>query len=100
MYVITFYSYKGGVGRTLALVNVGAQLALQGKSVLLVDFDLEAPGLDSFPAFRVNPSVPGLVEFVTDYLKTGEAPVASSYIADCPVSGLGKGKLALMRSGL
>ena len=60
MYVITFYSFKGGVGRTLALVNVGAHLALQGKSVLLVDFDLEAPGLDSFPAFRAEQNTPVL----------------------------------------
>lgn len=27
MYVTTFYSYKGGVGRTMALVNVAALLA-------------------------------------------------------------------------
>ena len=27
MYVITFYSFKGGVGRTMALVNVAAELA-------------------------------------------------------------------------
>jgi cellulose biosynthesis protein BcsQ len=46
--VITFYSYKGGVGRTMALVAVGAQLARWGRRVLLIDFDLEAPGLDPY----------------------------------------------------
>jgi len=45
MYTITFYSYKGCVGRSLALANVGSQLALTGRKVLLVDFDLEAPAL-------------------------------------------------------
>ena len=46
--VVTFYSYKGGVGRTLALANVAAQLALWGYRVLAVDWDLEAPGLDAY----------------------------------------------------
>jgi Mrp family chromosome partitioning ATPase len=45
--IVTFYSYKGGVGRTFALVNVAAQLAMWGYRVLCVDWDLEAPGLDS-----------------------------------------------------
>jgi cellulose biosynthesis protein BcsQ len=100
MYVITFYSFKGGVGRTLALVNVAAHLALQGKSVLLVDFDLEAPGLDSFPVLRADRNVPGIVEFVTDYLNTGTSPFASNYIADCKVPGITEGKMMLMRSGI
>ncbi|MFM9067340.1 MAG: tyrosine-protein kinase family protein [Planctomycetota bacterium] len=46
--VITFYSWKGGVGRTMAVANVGVQLARRGKRVLLVDWDLEAPGLDRY----------------------------------------------------
>ncbi|MEM9272732.1 MAG: TIR domain-containing protein [Cyanobacteria bacterium P01_F01_bin.143] len=43
--IITFYSYKGGVGRTLALANVGALLSRWGYRVLCIDWDLEAPGL-------------------------------------------------------
>ena len=46
--IVTFYSYKGGVGRTLALANIGVLLAKQGKRVLLMDWDLEAPGLDRY----------------------------------------------------
>lgn len=49
--VVTFYSYKGGVGRTLCLANVAAALAHNGFRVLLVDFDLNAPGLHAFPEF-------------------------------------------------
>ena len=100
MYVITFYSFKGGVGRTLSLANVGVHLALQGKSVLLVDFDLEAPGLDSFPAFNADRKVPGIVEFVTAYMESGVAPIARDYVADCNKKGLTGGKLMLMRSGI
>ncbi len=43
--VITFYSYKGGVGRSMAVLNVATLLASRGFRVLIIDFDLEAPGL-------------------------------------------------------
>ncbi|MET7472929.1 FxSxx-COOH system tetratricopeptide repeat protein [Streptomyces sp. NPDC005648] len=46
--IITFYSYKGGTGRTMALANTAWILAANGKRVLAVDWDLEAPGLDRF----------------------------------------------------
>jgi class 3 adenylate cyclase/cellulose biosynthesis protein BcsQ len=49
--IIVFYSYKGGTGRSMALANVGCLLADQSRvdhSVLLVDWDLEAPGLHRF----------------------------------------------------
>ena len=42
--IVTFYSWKGGVGRTMALANTAVQLARKGNRVLVVDWDLEAPG--------------------------------------------------------
>ena len=67
--IVTFYSYKGGTGRTMALANVAWILASAGKKVLVADWDLEAPGLHRFfhpflqqeyeaeglPSPRVNP---------------------------------------------
>lgn len=49
--IITFYSFKGGVGRSMALANVAVLLARAGFRVLVVDADLEAPGLESYLAF-------------------------------------------------
>ena len=46
--IVTFYSYKGGVGRSMALANVADLMARSGLRVLIVDFDLEAPGLEHF----------------------------------------------------
>src|SRR5271157_2971383 len=51
--IITFYSYKGGTGRSMAMANVACLLAQHqvqkaGKGVLVVDWDLEAPGLHRF----------------------------------------------------
>ncbi len=43
--IISFYSFRGGVGRSMAMLNVGVLLARAGRRVLLVDLDLEAPGL-------------------------------------------------------
>lgn len=46
--VVTFYSYKGGTGRSMALANTACILAQQGKRVLAIDWDLEAPGLHRY----------------------------------------------------
>lgn len=43
--IVTFYSFKGGVGRTMSLANVAYLAAHAGKRVLVMDWDLEAPGL-------------------------------------------------------
>lgn len=43
--VVTFYSFKGGMGRTTALAAVALNLIRQGKNVIMVDTDIEAPGL-------------------------------------------------------
>lgn len=40
-----FFSIKGGVGRSTALAVCAAELARQGRKVLVIDLDLEAPGL-------------------------------------------------------
>lgn len=66
--VVTFYSYKGGTGRTMALANTGVALARQGGGpVLMIDWDLEAPGLpEFFPEVDAHRSVespkPGVLE--------------------------------------
>jgi tetratricopeptide (TPR) repeat protein len=46
--IFTFYSYKGGVGRSMALLNMAYYLQARGRHVLIVDLDLEAPGASGF----------------------------------------------------
>src|SRR5215212_5447799 len=46
--VVTFYSYKGGVGRSMAMANIGVLLAQWGYKTLVIDWDLEAPGLENY----------------------------------------------------
>src|SRR5437016_11496171 len=45
METVAFYSYKGGVGRTLLVANTAQFLAMSGRKVVALDLDLEAPGL-------------------------------------------------------
>jgi MinD-like ATPase involved in chromosome partitioning or flagellar assembly len=63
---ITFYSYKDGVGRTLALANVAAALAGWGYRVLCVDWDMEAPGLSYYFRSWTDASSFGLVELIEE----------------------------------
>lgn len=69
--IVTFYSYKGGTGRTMALANVAWILASAGKKVLVADWDLEAPGLDRFfaPFLPISPvaNLPGVIDMVRAY---------------------------------
>ena len=74
MKTITFYSYKGGVGRSLALVNIATRLAEFGKKVCVIDFDLEAPGLHlKFPVSRgdLKKTNKGIVDYVYDFAHKG-----------------------------
>lgn len=43
--VVTFYSLRGGVGRSTALAAAARALAARGRRVLCIDMDFEAPGL-------------------------------------------------------
>jgi len=45
MQTIAFYSYKGGVGRSLLVANAARFLGMLGKGVVALDLDFEAPGL-------------------------------------------------------
>ncbi len=109
MYVTTFYSYKGGVGRTLALVNVAYELAASGQKVLVVDFDLEAPAIHSgtwgksgegrsHEVGRAHSTHQGIVEYVRRFMRTMRAPQAEHHIVDATPADCA-GKIELMPSG-
>ncbi|WP_130470704.1 tyrosine-protein kinase family protein [Candidatus Magnetaquicoccus inordinatus] len=76
MKTITFYSYKGGVGRTLTMANVAKYLARFGQKVVVVDFDLEAPGLHYKFDLRNTPEQPlrGILDLLYTFVTQGIPP--------------------------
>jgi MinD-like ATPase involved in chromosome partitioning or flagellar assembly len=101
MHIVTFYSFKGGTGRSMALVNVAADLLARGRKVLIVDFDLEAPGLDTFPMKLDRRVDRGLVEMITDYLDpNGEGmPSVQDYVYEAQIDGVNDGLLWMLPAG-
>jgi MinD-like ATPase involved in chromosome partitioning or flagellar assembly/tetratricopeptide (TPR) repeat protein len=76
--IITFYSYKGGTGRTMALANVAWLLAYNGHRVLVLDWDLESPGLHRyFHPFLADKELrdsDGVIDLIQGYAKAAMRP--------------------------
>src|SRR5690349_3315851 len=107
--VITFYSFKGGVGRTMALANVAYRLAHRhALRVIAVDWDLEAPGLPRF--FDLTPEelagTPGVLDFMIEWrdgvgTKAGDPPDVLNCLIPVtrPPYKPDNGSLAIMPAG-
>ncbi len=92
--VVTFYSYKGGVGRSFAVANVAVVLAQWGHRVLAVDWDIEAPGLNHyFPGLTSRTSA-GVIDFLDD-CRNGRPLRWDSYVVPLDIPGVDD-KLKLM----
>ncbi len=114
---IAFYSYKGGVGRSLVLANVAYELARKGCKVMIMDLDLEAPGqhmtdlfrprvahardlmkwpgkglLELFEAWLADHNKPGFEFDLADYLRPPRQDVADKLASY-------EGELSLLPSG-
>src|ERR1043166_2636371 len=95
----TFYSYKGGVGRSLALSNVAALLVRDGHRVVLLDFDLEAPGLDTFSEFTEAKGQAGIVEYVAQFQRLQVAPDIRKFVHPITLPIPLRGALWIMPAG-
>ncbi|MFO0882920.1 MAG: AAA family ATPase [Pirellulales bacterium] len=85
---ITFYSYKGGTGRTLAAVNFAIYLARLGLRVVVLDMDLEAPGVDSkFHGFSLPAAQFGMLDYILDFQSANNDPGSVKRLCvDVPVN--------------
>lgn len=72
---VAFYSFKGGVGRSLALAHTAWLLAARSteQQILAVDLDLEAPGLDCYFRFPGVDRCRGFSGLLRDYQQQPEA---------------------------
>lgn len=102
MKTITFYSYKGGVGRSLTLSNIAMRLADLGKKVCIIDFDLEAPGLHlKFKNYLNNNRIKnGLVEYICGFQNDKYIPkTISDYVVPLSYKGTLEGSINLLPAG-
>ncbi len=109
--IVSFFSYKGGVGRTQLLANMAAYLChYRGRKVLLMDWDLEAPGIHYyFGKNNTTLKVRGVINLLYDYIKivkTKKEPAQSelpffdpSYITNLRRSYNTKGRIDLIPAG-
>lgn len=64
-HIVSFYSYKGGTGRTTAMLLTALAMAHMGKKVLLLDFDIESAGLFQFFSEDQLPKH-GILDYLVD----------------------------------
>lgn len=63
--IVSFFSFKGGAGRTTSLIGTALSLAKAGKKVVIIDLDLEAPGLSSI-FFKEHEIYTGVVDYLIE----------------------------------
>ena len=83
--IISFYSYKGGVGRTQLIANIASYLCFfKEKKILLIDWDLEAPGLHYY--FNKNDIKHiGVIDLLNEYCEVSEKFEGTAPLKDLPV---------------
>lgn len=86
--VISFYSYKGGVGRTIALMQTANLLALKGKKIALIDLDIEAPSFNEIFSESIQ-SDKGLMNYLYSKLYNLDKIEVSSIVSKLPLNASG-----------
>lgn len=74
--ITTFYSFKGGIGRTTALASCAWQLADAGHKVVVLDLDLESPGVGTLLGAQ---SERGVLDLLIDAVATGAVELNGAY---------------------
>lgn len=94
--MLTFFSCKGGVGRSTALTIAAADLSARGRNVMIVDFDLEAPGVGSILLDDDAQPEHGVLDFLIENRMTAASDgFLESCIAASPITG-GRGLVEVM----
>jgi len=104
MKTITFYSYKGGTGRSLAVANAARYLARLNFKVVALDFDLEAPGLHyKFSTNEEGKPIDvqtGIVDYLHEFITEGSIPASlEKFVITLAVPGTDQPLLRLIAAG-
>ncbi len=96
--IIAIASAKGGVGKSVVAVNVGAALALKGRKVVIFDANLNAPSIISMLGMKTPRGLPlvegiepvsgpyGIRVLSSELVVGGEAPAISFLDDEAPAA--------------
>ena len=87
---IVFYSIKGGVGRSTALATTAWSLAEEGKKILVLDMDMESPGITSSLLSAEKAPMFGIVDWLLEDLLDNGDTVKENIISLCDLSRNGE----------
>ena len=101
--ITSFYSFKGGVGRSTALAATALHLATAGERVVVLDVDLDAPGVGFLLSAHDGATAPwGVVDYLIEQpLLVGiDGLDLSDYFHRCPPSLFsGTGEIMVFPAG-
>ena len=101
--IASFYSFKGGVGRSTALAATALHLAAAGERVVVLDVDLDAPGVGFLLSAHDGATAPwGIVDYLVEQplLAGNDALDLSDYFHRCPPSLFsGTGEIMVFPAG-
>jgi len=83
---VVFFSIKGGVGRSTALAATAWTLAEAGKRVLVLDLDLESPGLSSSLLSPDRQPAHGITDWLVEDLVNNAEMMLENMIATSGLS--------------
>jgi len=99
--IVSFYSFKGGVGRTTALALFASFYSIiHSKKVFVIDCDFEAPGLINFYGIK-NEDIPknGIVEYIKDKEANIQCSLRDDYVYEISKKYSGDGQIYLLSAG-
>jgi hypothetical protein len=98
--IIVFYSFKGGLGRSTAVASFAIQQARRGQRVVVLDFDLDAPGVGSLLAADRDGTVAswGVVDYLLER-PHGDVELADYYHACRREAVTGSGEILAFPTG-
>ena len=94
--IVTFFSCKGGVGRTTALAIAASALSEAGYNAVIVDLDLEAPGIGSILLTEGDMPEYGVLDYLVEQdMNPRTRNFLESCLAPSPLTG-GRGLVEVM----
>jgi cellulose biosynthesis protein BcsQ len=100
--IVTFYSFKGGVGRSTALGLVAGILASRNRRTVMVDFDLEAPGISVLfqnDIENINKEQYGVLDYLHQRYLTPDLDIPNIDNCICQINSGTRGELFLVPAG-